>query len=133
MSMNDVNLAPGNTGNPIKGPTQGADTQAVGGGKVAGMSPTCRLWSSPLCGFWTAVSTLGETQMRHPSVGWHTLNTTSLPSSHFYLGSWLIGHGGVDTPSLGGGTGSSGGRRDEELRSKAPQLEEREKVEQGKM
>lgn len=39
MSMNDVNLAPGNTGNPIKGSSQGADTQALGGGKVAGMSP----------------------------------------------------------------------------------------------
>lgn len=37
----------------------------------------------------------------------------------------------VDTPSLGDGTASSGGRRDEELSSKAPQLEEREKVEQG--
>lgn len=36
--MNDVNMAPGNQGNPIKGATQGVDTQALGGGKVAGMS-----------------------------------------------------------------------------------------------
>jgi len=48
MSMNDVNLAPGNTGNPIKGATEGADTQALGGGKVAGMSPSANPPRRPL-------------------------------------------------------------------------------------
>lgn len=38
----------------------------------------------------------------------------------------------IDAPSIGSGTGSSGERREEELRAKVPGLEEKEKIEQGK-
>ena len=38
----------------------------------------------------------------------------------------------IDTPSVGDGTGSSGEQRTEELKGKIPELDEREKVEQGK-
>ncbi|KAG6997649.1 hypothetical protein G7Y79_00039g076110 [Physcia stellaris] len=75
MSMNDVNLAPGNNNQPIKSTgaeKEGESVQALGGGKV------------------------------------------------------------VEPPSIGSGTGSSGQRREEELRAKVPGLEEKEKMEQGK-
>ncbi|KAL8794191.1 MAG: hypothetical protein Q9195_003259 [Heterodermia aff. obscurata] len=70
MSMQDVNLAPGNNNEPIKstGAEGGDSVQTLGGGKVA------------------------------------------------------------DTPSIGSGTGSSGARREEELKAG---LEEKEELEQG--
>lgn len=88
--MNDVNLAPGNTGNPIKGATSGDDTQALGGGKVAGISPARFLWFISCCAYLRGVLTAGfplrEARMRYPSVGGLKLNITSLPGSHFYFG-----------------------------------------------
>ena len=38
----------------------------------------------------------------------------------------------IDTPSVGSGTGSSGQRREDELRANNPLVEEKEKIEQGK-
>ena len=118
MSMNDVNLAPANAGNPIKGATQGADTQALGGGKVAGMSPLpfpflfCHHLYCSCCDACFSVS---------PT---HPTSPLATPL--------MIFNGVIDPPSTGDGTGSSGESRKEELKGKVPGMEERERVEQGK-